>query len=82
MTSPEDRIAEKYFDSLDRTITHWMAETGITVLRIGLGVVFLWFGALKFFPGVSPAEGLVRNTVYFVDPDLFIPVLATLRRAW
>ena len=41
------------------------------------GVVFLWFGALKFFPGVSPAEGLVRHTVYFVDPDLFIPVLAT-----
>ena len=24
----------------------------------------------------SPAEDLVRNTVYFMDPDLFIPVLA------
>eukprot|EP00218_Dolichomastix_sp_CCMP3274_P008087 CAMPEP_0170148300 /NCGR_PEP_ID=MMETSP0033_2-20121228/38268_1 /TAXON_ID=195969 /ORGANISM="Dolichomastix tenuilepis, Strain CCMP3274" /LENGTH=126 /DNA_ID=CAMNT_0010385177 /DNA_START=84 /DNA_END=464 /DNA_ORIENTATION=- len=46
-------------------------------MRIGLGVIFLWFGALKFFPGLSPAEELVRNTVYFVDPDLFIPVLAT-----
>jgi uncharacterized membrane protein YkgB len=27
-------------------------------------------------PGLSPAEELVRNTIYFVDPDLFMPVLA------
>jgi len=25
---------------------------------------------------MSPAEDLVRNTIYFVDPNLFIPVLA------
>jgi uncharacterized membrane protein YphA (DoxX/SURF4 family) len=41
-----------------------------------LGIVFFWFGVLKFFEGLSPAEDLVRNTVYFVDPDLFLPVLA------
>lgn len=64
------------FDRLDRLITGWMADHGLTVLRIGLGVVFLWFGALKFFPGLSPAEDLVRSTIYFVDPDLFLPVLA------
>jgi uncharacterized membrane protein YphA (DoxX/SURF4 family) len=45
-------------------------------LRIGLGIIFFWFGILKFFPGVSPAEGLVRNTVYFINPDLFLPILA------
>ena len=28
------------------------------------------------FPGLSPAEDLVRNTIFFVDPDLFLPVLA------
>ena len=77
MASPEDRVARKHFDSFDRAITYWMAETGISVLRIGLGVVFLWFGLLKFFPGLSPAEDLVRNTIYFVDPDLFVPVLAS-----
>ena len=53
-----------------------MARHGLTILRIGLGVIFFWFGVLKFFPGLSPAEGLVRNTVYFMDPDLFIPILA------
>lgn len=27
-----------------------------SILRIGLGIVFLWFGILKLFPGLSPAE--------------------------
>lgn len=35
----------------------------ITLLRVGLGVVFLGFGLLKFFPGLSPVEDLVVNTV-------------------
>jgi uncharacterized membrane protein YphA (DoxX/SURF4 family) len=64
------------FDRIDQTITGWMARYGLTVLRLGLGIVFLWFGALKLVPGLSPAEELVRNTTYFVDPDLFLPVLA------
>ena len=53
-----------------------MASIGLKFLRIGLGFVFIWFGMLKFFPGLSPAEDLVRNTIYFMDPDIFIPVLA------
>lgn len=69
-------MIEKNFDRLDAAITSWMARYGMTIMRVGLGIIFLWFGALKFFPGMSPAEELVRNTVYFVDPDWFIPVLA------
>lgn len=76
MQTVEDRIAVKYFDHFDLQISHWMANSGIVVLRIGLGIVFFWFGLLKFFPGLSPAEGLVRNTVYFINPDLFLPILA------
>ena len=64
------------FDLVDEVITLYMANYGLTILRLGLGVVFLWFGILKFFPGASPAESLVRNTVYFINPDIFIPVLA------
>lgn len=70
-------LLEKRFEKVDIAITRWMANNALLIMRIGLGVIFLWFGALKFFPGLSPAEELVRNTVYFVDPDLFIPVLAT-----
>lgn len=69
-------LLEKRFEQVDVAITQWMANNALLIMRVGLGVVFLWFGALKFFPGLSPAEELVKNTVYFVDPDLFIPVLA------
>ncbi len=64
------------FDHLDRSITGWMAQHGITILRVGLGVIFLWFGALKLVPGLSPAEDLVRSTIFFVPPHLAQPVLA------
>ncbi len=70
-------ILEKRFDKIDSMLTNWMAEYALSIMRIGLGIVFLWFGALKYFPGLSPAEDLVRNTIYFVNPDFFIPVLAT-----
>ena len=76
MTTFEEKIIGKYFDKLDKTITTWMGENGLLILRISLGIVFFWFGLLKFFPGLSPAENLVRNTVYFISPDIFIPILA------
>ena len=69
-------ILQNSFDKIDYAITCWMARYGLLIMRIGLGIVFFWFGALKLVPGLSPAEELVRNTVYFVDPDLFLPILA------
>ncbi|MBK9982257.1 MAG: doxx family protein [Saprospiraceae bacterium] len=33
------------------------------MLMISLGIVYLWFGMLKFFPGISPAEGLAKETL-------------------
>ncbi|MBL1213466.1 MAG: DoxX family protein [Ignavibacteriae bacterium] len=71
----ETELKKKY-NLIDLKITSFMADYGMIVLRLGLGIIFLWFGMLKFFPGLSPAEDLVRNTVYFIDPDLFIYVLA------
>jgi uncharacterized membrane protein YkgB len=49
-------------DRIDRRITRWMAQHGLVLMRLALGVVFLWFGALKFFPGLSPAESLAGRT--------------------
>ena len=74
--SIEEKIVEKFFSKFDKKLTDWMANYGLLILRISLGIVFLWFGLLKFFEGLSPAEDLVRNTIYFVDPDFFLPVLA------
>jgi uncharacterized membrane protein YkgB len=67
---------ESKFDIIDITITNLMAKYSLVVLRISMGLVFIWFGALKFFPGLSPAEELVRNTIYFFEPEFVLPVLA------
>ncbi|MCI0583296.1 MAG: DoxX family protein [Chloroflexi bacterium] len=66
---------------MDVRITAALARLGVPVLRIGLGVVFLWFGALKFFPGASPAETLAARTIEqlsggLVGPSVSLPVLA------
>ena len=76
MKSIEEKIVAKYFDKFDKKITEWMGNNGLLILRVCLGIIFLWFGVLKFFKGLSPAEELVRNTIYFMDPDIFIPILA------
>ncbi len=64
------------FDQIDKTITHWMARYGVVLLRISVGVVFFWFGALKLIPGASPAESLIRDSLPFLPMNLFIPFLA------
>ena len=50
-------------DPVDTRITYWMARHGVVVLRVALGVVFFWFGVLKFFPGLSPAQELATKTI-------------------
>jgi uncharacterized membrane protein YkgB len=50
-------------DSIDRRIAAWMGAHGITLTRLSLGIVFLWFGVLKFFPGLSSAETLATDTI-------------------
>lgn len=35
----------------------------VVLLRISLGIIFLWYGMLKFFPELSPAESLAVNTI-------------------
>ncbi|MBL7805748.1 MAG: DoxX family protein [Saprospiraceae bacterium] len=35
----------------------------IKILRWAIGINYLWFGALKFFHGLSPAEHLAKDTI-------------------
>ncbi len=63
------------FDHFDTMVTEWMAHNGVTLLRISIGLVYIWFGALKLVPGVSPAEALIRGSLPFLPMDLFMPFL-------
>jgi len=48
---------------IDIRLTRWMAGHAVLGLRISLGIIFLWFGALKLVPGFSPAEELATKTI-------------------
>ncbi|MEM1449149.1 MAG: DUF417 family protein [Planctomycetota bacterium] len=52
-----------------------LEASGVTLLRLGLGLVFVWFGLPKLVPGLSPAEDLVAATVTCCDPTWFVPLL-------
>ena len=41
--------------------TNW--KIWIKWMSISLGLVYIWFGALKFFPDLSPAEELASKTI-------------------
>ncbi|WP_210581231.1 DoxX family protein [Streptomyces sp. GESEQ-4] len=53
----------RIYGRIARFIEGLGASFGITALRISIGIIFLWFGVPKFFPGVSPAESLAAETV-------------------
>ncbi|MFI1773693.1 doxx family protein [Thalassobellus citreus] len=45
------------------------------LLAISIGIIYLWFGALKFFPELSPADQLAKQTISFLTigilPEMF-----------
>lgn len=64
-------IISKY----DQHIIKWMRDYGHVFVRLSLGIIFIWFGALKFYPNTK-INDIVARTVYWFDPAFFIPVLA------
>ena len=42
----------------------------IKILRISIGIIYIWFGVLNFFHGVSPAEGLAKDTIEMLTLNL------------
>src|SRR3954471_7894853 len=59
---PKQSLADSYRRTEQR-IVEWMAASGIVLLRGSHGIVFLWFGPLKFVRGMSPAEHLAGETM-------------------
>ena len=62
--------------ALNKTPGRWLIT-----LRVSIGIIYVWFGALKFFPGVSPAEELAKETIHqltfkLINPELSLLLLA------
>jgi uncharacterized membrane protein YkgB len=59
------------FQRVDIKVSNWMARNGLFLLRMSVGLIFIWFGVLKFFPGASPAESLASRTIEVLTFGVF-----------
>jgi len=69
--------------AIENVVHQLLVRHAIAALRWSVGLVFLAFGVLKYFPGVSPAEGLATATtdVLFlglIRPGAAIAIVATM----
>jgi uncharacterized membrane protein YphA (DoxX/SURF4 family) len=86
MKSTSKNNVRTWLDHVDLSIARWLARYSLPFLRTGMGIVFLWFGALKFFPGLSPATGLAARTINeltfgLIPANVSVLLLATLETA-
>jgi uncharacterized membrane protein YphA (DoxX/SURF4 family) len=74
---------KKMFDRTDTRITALMGRYGLILLRVSVGTVFLWFGFLKFFSGLSPAQDLAVRTIDILTFGLLPPRMSiVILAAW
>lgn len=71
----------RLFSRIETKLVDWLTKHSLQILRLTLGLVFLWFGAVKFFPGLSSAENLAARTIFtltagLVPASVSVPVLA------
>ena len=61
---------------LAQSVTGRLAK--LDLLALSTGLIFLWFGALKFFPEVSPAEVLAQETIRRLTFGLIVPEVSII----
>lgn len=61
-------------DAARRRLDSGLKRFSVPLLRVSLGVIFVWFGGLKV-AGVTPVKELVAGTVPWVDANWFVPAL-------
>lgn len=70
-------VVSPAIEQFESTALRWMARWSTVLAQLCLGFIYLWFGALKFFPELSPADGLVRATVAELSDLVGLPLPAT-----
>ena len=68
----------RFRNPLEERIGAWSERHAILLLRVSLGIVYLWFGALKLIPGLSPAHDLAGETMHRLTFGMLSPDGATV----
>lgn len=79
-------VIDKITPSIPQAAHRWLTQHSITLLRVSMGAIIFGYGLLKYFPGVSPAENLVRTTTHsltfgLVPDNVALALVATLECA-
>jgi uncharacterized membrane protein YkgB len=64
-------------EQLDETLSGYMERYGLRALRLALGTVLVWFGALKLI-GRSPVEDVVADTLFWLPRAVAVRGLGVL----
>ncbi|PIB35535.1 doxx family protein [Reichenbachiella sp. 5M10] len=68
---------------IDLWVQYLADRYGVVLLESSIGVIYLWFGVLKYFPNSSPAESLAADTLGLMTFDLIVPsVLIKVLATW
>jgi putative oxidoreductase len=65
------------YSRLDKIMTGMLRPVTLPAMRVLLGLLFIWFGALKVL-GRSPVGELVSGTLPWADPHLTVLVLGSV----
>jgi uncharacterized membrane protein YkgB len=65
----------RYTDMFDRVMINFSGKYGVPFLRFSIGIIFIWFGVLKTIGELSPAYDLVAATIYWLTPEIIVPLL-------
>ncbi len=60
---------------LEGKLLQLAGKYSLSFLRISIGLVYLIFGILKFFPNLSPAEELAGETINLISFGLISPAV-------
>ena len=65
-------------EAMERGFAEWASTHGVAILRISLGIIFVWFGVLKLCPGLCDVEVLAGRTMQTLTWGL-VPVKICIR---
>lgn len=68
-------IINQQVSRFDEFFIEFSARYGVPFLRLAIGIVFIWFGILKTMGDLSPAFDLIAATVYWLTPEIIVPLL-------
>lgn len=77
IASSSDAVLQPRIRTWDNSVLIAFQRWSVPALRIAMGLVFLWFGALKVF-GVSPVTPMLKATYSFMA----LPAFTAMLGAW